>query len=209
MSAGWYYTTWFDSLRVEDHAAMGKAQLLWQYRQRPRIEGFLGTLLDELPEDASWQVYAERWPLTAVGEQLDVLGRIVGVGRGNRTDAEYRPLILAKIRVNRSSGTIGDLTDWLAILGVTDELIADCPGGEVRVELPSTGWSEELAWLASLWVAGGVKLLFLARAWSGFASFTHGPLGGGRVASTTQGWGDVGGRFGMATSIGGRVARRV
>jgi hypothetical protein len=53
---------------------------------------------------------------TAIGVQLDLLGRIVGEPRNGRTDDQYRIWIQAKIRVNRSSGTIEDLIDIFSIL---------------------------------------------------------------------------------------------
>jgi hypothetical protein len=46
---------------------------------------------------------------TAVGDQLDVVGRIVGQPRDGRTDALYRPALYARIIVNKSSGTIEEL----------------------------------------------------------------------------------------------------
>ena len=45
----------------------------------------------------------------AVGDQLDILGKIVVEGRNSRNDDNYRRAIRAKILVNNSNGTIEEL----------------------------------------------------------------------------------------------------
>lgn len=57
---------------------------------------------------------------TAEGVQLDVLGRLVGQGRGGMDDDTYRRMIRARISVNRSKGTIRDAIT-VAILVVDDD----------------------------------------------------------------------------------------
>jgi hypothetical protein len=59
-------------------------------------------------EDALQQLYSERRVDTAIGEQLDVLGRLVGQPRNGMVDDDYRRMIRARISVNRSKGTIAD-----------------------------------------------------------------------------------------------------
>jgi hypothetical protein len=59
----------------------------------------------------------------AEGDQLDVIGVIVGRDRGASTDARYRDLLAAQIRLNYSSGTIPDvLTIVSLIVGSTVDL---------------------------------------------------------------------------------------
>jgi len=58
---------------------------------------------------------------TAVGEQLNVLGRIVGQERAGLDDDDYRRVVRARISVNRSKGTISDLIK-IASLIVYDDL---------------------------------------------------------------------------------------
>lgn len=70
-------------------------------------------------EDALQQLYSERRVDTAIGEQLDVLGRLVGQARNGMVDADYRRLIRARISVNRSKGTISD------IITVSDLVVND------------------------------------------------------------------------------------
>lgn len=56
---------------------------------------------------------------TAVGEQLNVLGRLVGQGRGGLDDASFRRLVRARISTNRSKGTIAD------VIKVTTLIVSD------------------------------------------------------------------------------------
>lgn len=62
--------------------------------------------------DTQWEEFEQvffdllnnRWLDTAVGEQLDVLGRILGVERAGRDDASFRTLLELKAEVNVSNG---------------------------------------------------------------------------------------------------------
>jgi hypothetical protein len=70
-------------------------------------------------EDAFQQLLTERGVDTAVGAQLDVLGRIVGQERAGMLDDDYRRLVRARISVNRSKGTIAD------VISVADLIVDD------------------------------------------------------------------------------------
>lgn len=72
-------------------------------------------------EDALWQLLVQRTVDTAIGVQLDVIGRVVGQSRDGLGDDSYRRYIRARISVNRSRGTLGDLLGVakLVLLGVT------------------------------------------------------------------------------------------
>jgi hypothetical protein len=97
-----------------DHVARGVARLIDRYR-KPRTSALLASWLDEVQqaEDALWQLLVERWLSSAVGDQLDVLGRIVGEPRRGRDDDTYRLWISARNLVSRSSGKT---TELLAIV---------------------------------------------------------------------------------------------
>jgi hypothetical protein len=96
-----------------DHTARGVARVIDRYR-KPRTSALLASWLGELQEteDALWQLLVERSLATAEGDQLDVLGAIVGEPRQGRDDETYRIWISARNMVNRSSGTT---TEELAI----------------------------------------------------------------------------------------------
>lgn len=60
-------------------------------------------------ENALQQLFRERRIDTAVGEQLDVLGRLVGQKRNGLSDDDYRRYVRARIAANRSNGSYEDL----------------------------------------------------------------------------------------------------
>jgi hypothetical protein len=72
-------------------------------------------------EDALQQLLSERGVNTAVGAQLDVLGKLVGQPRNAMVDDDYRRLIRAKITINKSKGRIEDVLD-VADLVISDAL---------------------------------------------------------------------------------------
>jgi hypothetical protein len=67
-------------------------------------------------EDALIQVYVGRWINTAVGAQLDVLGKIVGQPRGGFADDFYRLTIQVRVLINRSSGGPEELYTILGLV---------------------------------------------------------------------------------------------
>ena len=113
--------------RVEDHCADGLELLLTQFQNKPRLAGVLCAFLESVQEveDAAWQLLTERDLDSAVGAQLDQLGRLVGEERQGRTDDQYRPFVRARILINRSNG-LGEelLTILRVVLG---------PGVELRL----------------------------------------------------------------------------
>ncbi len=95
---------------ITDHADRAVNRLAQQYRL-PKLEAFLRALIHPLQaiEDVAWQLYTERFIDTAIGAQLDLIGRIVGQPRLGYLDDDYRRLCRARIIVNRSNGNIPDL----------------------------------------------------------------------------------------------------
>lgn len=85
------------------------------------IEKLVATLATPFQslENALSQLLLERSIDTAVGAQLDVIGRIVGEVRNGLSDADYRRYCRARIKVNRAKGLIEDL------ISVTDLIVYD------------------------------------------------------------------------------------
>lgn len=95
-----------------DHAGAALGKLAEQFKNKAKLAAFVAVFTKQMQaiEDAFWQLYTERWVDTAMGPQLDVIGRIVGQRRDNSVDDdEYRTRIKARVRCNRSSGTIRDI----------------------------------------------------------------------------------------------------
>lgn len=91
----------------ENHVEEGLSYLMEQYKDQPNIQAFLVAFLDRIQEleYAIWQVISFKDVDTAVGEQLDLIGRIVNRAREGRDDETYRLWLRAQVLINRSSGT--------------------------------------------------------------------------------------------------------
>jgi hypothetical protein len=117
-------------------------------------------------EDALQQLRSERFVDTAVGEQLDIIGRIVGQLREGLDDDDYRRYIRARIAVNASSGTIENVLT-VAFLVVYDETatLSLTPEGTATVRLRVDGLvvSASLGVIlyrfASMAVSAGVRIV--------------------------------------------------
>ncbi len=86
------------------------------------VEKFLGAVLAPIQdvEDALQQLKTGRSIDTAVGAQLDAIGKLVGQSRDGVTDDEiYRRYIRARISTNKSDGLIED------ILTIADLIVYD------------------------------------------------------------------------------------
>src|SRR5687768_3990656 len=70
-------------------------------------------------ESALQQLLTERSIDTAIGAQLDVIGRVVGQKRNGMSDDDYRRYCRARIATNRANGTVENL------ITITDLIIYD------------------------------------------------------------------------------------
>lgn len=97
--------------RVTNHVEAGLDLLLEQYKGKPRIAALITSELEQIQklEDAIWEVILGRLIDTAVGVQLDALGKIVGQKRQGAGDEVFRARIRARIWANRSLGHPDDI----------------------------------------------------------------------------------------------------
>ena len=119
--ATWSATLWLEDLDQVDHDQLGSARLTSRYRgDQPRIQAWLSSVLGGLQslEDMTWQVLTGIWPLTAIGVQLDLIGKIIRQERGELGDDAYRLFILGRIFVNRGDGQAPQFYELLDILGI-------------------------------------------------------------------------------------------
>lgn len=113
--------TWTES--IADRAT---SRLLSQFREKPRLVGFIRAVIGAGVQDfhdAAYQALTERWIDTAIGAQLDRIGFVVDLPRSGWPDETYRQLLRAQILVLRSSGRWGDFRAVLRVLGGTMPLI--------------------------------------------------------------------------------------
>lgn len=92
--------------KIQTHRDDALARLTSQYQHANRLRDLVGISANRTQslEDVLQQLLRERWVDTAIGEQLDELGNIVGEERLGRSDRQYRPAIRLRIELNRSGG---------------------------------------------------------------------------------------------------------
>lgn len=94
-----------DPTKITDHVAQAKANMLTQFRDSPKLNAMLESLVTEvqLSEDVIFDVILLRLLDAATGVNLDIIGKIVGRFRLDVTDDdEYRELLRVQIRANQS-----------------------------------------------------------------------------------------------------------
>lgn len=98
-------------VKQSNHIGTGKALLIEQFKDRKNIEGMLSAYLRQIQilENTFWDIINSRLLNTAVGNQLDGLGDLVGEGRLGRNDTDYREAVRLRVRVNRSQGRAEDV----------------------------------------------------------------------------------------------------
>lgn len=102
----------------DNHIEEGLALLISQFKEKDNIEALLTAFLTQIQEleDVASSLITDRTISSAVGEQLNILGRIVGQPREGRDDDTYRLWIQARILINRSSGTAEEIYTVLKLL---------------------------------------------------------------------------------------------
>lgn len=108
-----------DIPQITDHARRAILSLNSEFWGKPRIMSFAWAFASEVQEleDAIYSVIRLRMVDYAFATQLNVLGRLVGQRNVGGFETElYRALIRAKIRTNKSHGSLRDILETLALL---------------------------------------------------------------------------------------------
>lgn len=93
------------------HVETAWSRLLSQFQDKERLKKLIEILLRPFQEleDALWDIYTNRNLDTDNDAQLDIFGRIAVEPRNGLTNADYRPILKAKLRALRSKGTGPDI----------------------------------------------------------------------------------------------------
>jgi Protein of unknown function (DUF2612) len=93
-------------IEITDHVAQAQDRLVQQYKESTNLNNFIKSIVDpiQILENETFNVYINRSINTAVGYQLDGIGKIVGIERGDLNDVNYRAAIVAQIEINISGG---------------------------------------------------------------------------------------------------------
>jgi hypothetical protein len=153
-----------------DHVASALARLVEQFKAKNENDAAVGAnnislLLAALCsagvqpiENTLQQVLTQRTLDTAIGAQLDVIGKIVGQLRGGLDDDTYRQYLRAAITANNSGGTVADLIRVLDLVLLDQDavfVVMPQPVATVHVLVDDVAITTELA---------NTAFLFLARA---------------------------------------------
>jgi hypothetical protein len=150
------------------HVTEALARLKAQFADKPKFQFVVDMLARQVQEieDAFADSISMNLLANASGYLLDRLGKIVGQPRLNFSDAQYRLAIAARIKANRSSGTIEEIYGVLIALvptGTWNVQGDEDHSGSVVVTLVETideGLATVVAALLRESRAGGVKGIF-------------------------------------------------
>lgn len=153
--------------RIADHADRAVDRLAFQFR-KPNMEALIRAFCVPVQrlEDALWQLYTERFVDTAIGAQLDLIGKVVKQPRLGYLDADYRRLVKARISVNKSNGTTNNLLRVARlVLGADADSLQAEPQYPATIVIRAVGAiSADLATLTAGMLkqakSGGVRLFF-------------------------------------------------
>ena len=104
--------------KIITHVQDSLDRLLEQYKTKPRIEGLISCLVEEIQEleDVVHKLPEDLTIVTAIGIQLDLIGTIVVQDRLGFSDTIYRSLLQAKIGENVSKSTPENIIDVVKLL---------------------------------------------------------------------------------------------
>lgn len=186
---GWPYT------RNDEVEETALAVLLEQFRNKPRMEGLLSALVGPFQEleTVFWDLLTKVNINDGTGDQLDLVGKWLGLKRYGLDDETYRVRLRVEVLIRASNGTINDLLRIMVAAlalqtGVTTSLEEPSPAtalvhivGTVPVGMP-----QEILSFLNRARPLGVKL-FLQWEYDGAFTFSDSLS---EEADSSHGWGD-------------------
>lgn len=176
------------------HYEIVLSKIIEQYKQSPNLLALLAAICEstQAADDAAGQLVTLSSIDDSFGEQLDVIGRIIGEPRGGFDDGTYRLHLKARIFLNRTSGTIEDVIGLFNILlgssGVEVELFEYFPAA-IWVTLENVAIDPTLApYFAELLQevkAAGVRSILQ---WSNFGAAQTFAFAGATGSGFDSGW---------------------
>jgi len=127
---------------VADLGARAVALLIQQFKSKVDIEAMVSVYADEMQEVQTtlFDMLEERALDTAVGVQLDIIGKLVKLDRLARTDAEYRKALRVEIAVIHSRSLDSDLFGIIFLLtGATVMQLYELPPAGISFYVDTVG----------------------------------------------------------------------
>ena len=105
-------------LSYPNYLESAEGKLLSQFKDKPVMKGLLLSALTPLQDTQSSLIeYSINNNLElAIGQVLDVIGKLVGEARGGRSDSSYREGIFNRIVINSSEGTVNEVLEILVLI---------------------------------------------------------------------------------------------
>jgi len=164
-------------VHVTTHDADARANLLQQYKDKPRFFVFISSITAEIQavEDAMWAVYVSRQLQSTpppTGDLLAKLGAIVGQSNMGLSDAVFLNLIMARIAADNTNGQKNDIIKVFQALYYSSAVavpisVQTLPGTAVRIEpfgaLPTGLTAAVIAnqFLPPMTVGAGIAVYFV------------------------------------------------
>lgn len=103
---------------IKDHEQQAYGRLLEQFKDKPNVMALLKGWMKgvQTTEDSLFDLLNNRSIQTAIGVQLDNIGKLVGAKRKGRSDESYREFIQLQILINNSEGTPNDILEILSLI---------------------------------------------------------------------------------------------
>lgn len=107
-----------------DQVDKGVNRLIFDLQGKENLVKLLTLFLNQTNdlEDANFSTLQERGIYEAIGFQLDLIGKIVGLPRNGLGDDDYRLALLIKIGVNTSDGTPNVMISLIKQYSVSDDV---------------------------------------------------------------------------------------
>lgn len=205
MSYSWTMTPFIGDLDAADHAADAVVDSLDQYSEKPRFHAMLAAFMAQIQslEDVSQDELTMRSVYTAEGVQLDVLGDIVDLERGELSDDAYRIFILGKIYANRADGQIDQIYELLTgILGKDTVHVHEYWPCAMEIWSSDITYPDVVNRLMALMVASGVLYSFDFSSVAESLTFTFSSVVNTEETSASQGIGSMN----SETTDGGQIS---
>lgn len=131
-----------------------------------KLKAFIGILADQVQdiELANQDVLISRLVIYAFGDQLDILGELVGLPRNSLADTDYKAAIILQIFINNSSGNTEEVAHIAKVLsgGTAVEYVEVGPGSYRLFITGGTIYPELLPSIQRVTV-GGVRIIDITR----------------------------------------------
>lgn len=148
--------------KVNDYSKFNKPPWLIEFFKGSNIIGILeaGDKQFNDLENSAYDFFTKIWLEDAEGEQLDVLGVIVGINRNGRSDIDYKTALQMKIEINVSSGQPERLIQAVRLLYGKEEIKYN-PNypAKVRIYVEDQEYTLEEAQILLLIIPVGVGLI--------------------------------------------------